>query len=114
MKNRIPLFLFVLTLAILACNAFLPLSAEETPAPLSQPSLNSGLPLTEEQVPRVNVDEAKAAFDSGEAVIVDVRSADAYATSHAAGALSVPLGFFESEIENVDLPKEKWIITYCT
>ena len=74
----------------------------------------SAVPLSEAQVPRITVDEAKAALDSGEAIIVDVRSPDAYAGGHAAGAINIALGYFETDIANVPLEKDQWIITYCT
>lgn len=60
------------------------------------------------------MEEAKVALDSGAAVIVDVRSQSAYDTSHIAGSLFIPLGAFETDIANLDLDKEQWIITYCT
>jgi 3-mercaptopyruvate sulfurtransferase SseA len=72
-------------------------------------------PQTEADVPRVTVEEAKLAFDNGKAVIVDVRSAEAYAEGHVAGAISVPLSEFENSIDNLFLKKDQWIIiTYCT
>ncbi len=37
------------------------------------------------------LDQAKAAFDSGAAIIVDVRSPQAYEASHIKGAISIPL-----------------------
>jgi rhodanese-related sulfurtransferase len=72
------------------------------------------VPQTEADVPRVTVEEAKSAFDSGKAIIVDVRSAEAYAEGHAAGAISIPLSEFENNINNLPLDKEQWIIPYCT
>src|SRR5512138_1543933 len=48
----------------------------------------SGLPRTEADVPRVSVDDAVAAIQSGEAIVLDVRSAEAYQASHIPGALS--------------------------
>ena len=60
------------------------------------------------------VDRAKAAFDAGSAVIVDVRSPNAYAASHAKGAINIPLGDIEMHIDKVVFPKDQWIITYCT
>ena len=72
------------------------------------------IPQTEDAVPRVTVEQAKAAVDSGAAVIVDVRSQQAYETSRVAGALFIPLEDFENNIANLDLSKEQWIITYCT
>lgn len=98
--------LFLLTLA---CNALIPLSDSN-----GQPSSNADLPLTEDDVPRVSAENAKAAFDAGAAVIVDVRSRASYEAAHAVGALSIPLEEFENNIGGIDLPKDQWIITYCT
>ena len=72
------------------------------------------IPQTEDEVPRVTVEEAKAAFDKGKAIIVDVRSAEAYAEGHAVGAVSIPLAEFENNIESLSVNKDQWIITYCT
>ena len=108
----------VLAIATLACNALLPLPTQTSaPTEIIEPVLTQpqgDIPQSENAVPRVTVEEAKAALDSGEAVIVDVRSQAAYDTSHVAGAIFIPLGAFETDIANIDLPKEQWIITYCT
>jgi predicted sulfurtransferase len=72
------------------------------------------VPQSEDAVPRVTVEDAKLAFENGEAVIVDVRSAESYAAGHAVGAISIPLDEFEYNIENLPLDKNQWIITYCT
>ena len=65
----------------------------------------------ETAVPRISVQEVQAAVAKGEAVLVDVRQAEAYNTAHIAGAISVP----ETEIANrfATLPKQKKLITYC-
>ena len=118
----------ILLLTSLACNALLPQTEptsaptlEQTPilvptqiteAASTQPPAN--LPETDAQVPRVPPDQAKAAFESGDAVIVDVRGADAYARSHITGALEVSLGAIQTDPANLPLDKNKWIITYCT
>jgi 3-mercaptopyruvate sulfurtransferase SseA len=110
----------ILLLTTLACNAALPQTRPTTAPSIqvisTQPKTQgqTDLPLTEADVPRVGVEEAKLALDNGEAVIVDVRSAEAYAAGHAAGAISIPLAEFENNIKNVPLKKDKWIITYCT
>jgi 3-mercaptopyruvate sulfurtransferase SseA len=72
------------------------------------------IPQTEDEVPRVTVEDAKSAVESSGAIIVDVRSAESYATGHVAGAISIPLDEFENNIDNLALDKEQWIITYCT
>lgn len=106
------LALSILILSSLACNALVPQT--ETPPQFQQPSSNGALPASEDEVPRVSVEDAKIAFDSGEAIIVDVRSRASYNDAHMIDALSIPLDLFESNIGNIDLPKDKWIITYCT
>jgi 3-mercaptopyruvate sulfurtransferase SseA len=122
--KRIALFIALLTLTALACQTLAAPTVEPfivsteaplptQPEPVQQPQSNTP-PLTESQVPRIEVDKAKAAVDSGAAVLIDVRSADAYASGHAAGAISIPLGNFETNIESLSLEKSQWIITYCT
>jgi 3-mercaptopyruvate sulfurtransferase SseA len=118
MKKTFPIIL-ILLLVTLACNAALPQTAPTIQAistpPQTQPQQGqTNLPLTEADVPRVSAEEAKLAFDKGKAVIVDVRSAEAFAAGHAAGAISIPLDQFENNIENVPLKKDQWIIPYCT
>jgi hypothetical protein len=121
-----PLAVSTLLLVTLACNATLP-QTEPTASPAPtvaqpQPTLTSPtqssdsntVPLSEAGVPRIEVADAKAAFDSGKAVIVDVRSAEYFADGHAAGAINIPLGVFETDITQVPLKKDQWIITYCT
>jgi 3-mercaptopyruvate sulfurtransferase SseA len=107
-KTKIFLPFFFLALVTLACNALLPLPTEES----VQPEVT--IPQSENAVHRVSAEEAKAALDSGEAIIVDVRSAEAYEAGHIAGSQFIPLGEFETDISNIDLPKDQWIITYCT
>jgi hypothetical protein len=116
-KFLLPLVL--LFLASLACNASLPQNEPVVTQPpivtLTAEGPGTGIiPLSEAGVPRITVDEAKAAFDSGQAIIIDVRAPEAYANSHAEGAINIPLGVFESDIENIELEKDQWIVTYCT
>ena len=121
MKKTLLVISLLLLLAASACNSASP-QAESTPKSYPNPSYPNPIqtqakqasPLTEADVPRVPVDEAKRAFDNGEAIIVDVRSAEAYAAGHAAGAINIPLAEFENNIDNLSLKKDQWIITYCT
>jgi 3-mercaptopyruvate sulfurtransferase SseA len=116
-KTLLLIFLLLLPLTIAACNTVLPQTESTTaPATSNQPQTQgqADLPQTEDSVPRVTVEEAKLAHDNGEAVIVDVRSAESYAAGHAAGAISIPLAEFELNIDNLPLDKNQWIITYCT
>jgi rhodanese-related sulfurtransferase len=64
------------------------------------------------EIQRVSIDEAKAALDSGSALFVDVRSAEAYQASHISGAVNIPSEELEARLGELD--KAQWIITYCT
>ena len=65
-------------------------------------------------MPRISLEEAQAAFESGAAIIVDVRHPNDFETSRVAGAISVPLIGIERDLSSVPLDKDQWIITYCT
>ena len=125
-KRKIDILLVVtiLVFAVPACKASSP-TAEPTIAPtqalvatqIMEPvstQLPANLPESEAAVPRVSVEQAKAAFDSGAAIIVDVRSAEAYAASHIPGAISIQLEEFDTNPTGLALDKDQWIITYCT
>ena len=112
------LLVLLFTLLVLsACSAqptqVMPTLTTNVGAPESYPNADQ-LPATDLDVPRVSIEEAKAAQESGAAVIVDVRSPDAFASSHVAGAINVPLIDIEMNLASVPLEKEQWIITYCT
>jgi predicted sulfurtransferase len=118
-KSYFLLLFSVLFLAGLACNSLQSTASPATPHPLVVTLPAEGqapgiIPLSEAGVPRISVEDAKAAFDSGQAIIVDVRSADAYANGHAEGAINIPLEYFETDIANIPLEKDQWVITYCT
>jgi rhodanese-related sulfurtransferase len=67
----------------------------------------------ESKVQRVSAQELKKMVADKQAVVIDVRSADAYKVSHIKGSLSLPLG--EIEAGNFkSLPRDKRIITYCS
>ena len=118
MKRTNP-FLFAILLLLLlslACNALLPQSAPNpTQIIESQLTESAGdFPLTEADVPRVTAEEAKAALDSGAAIIVDVRDPAQYEQSHVAEAISIWLDDIEANPTGLNLDKDQWIITYCT
>ncbi len=107
----------VLICGALACNAQLPGSE---PPPISTSTLPivpthelGWLPQTDADVPRASLQDTLAALESGEAVIVDVRSVESYEASHIAGAISIPLGEIQTDPSGLSLDKDQWIITYC-
>jgi 3-mercaptopyruvate sulfurtransferase SseA len=104
----------VLVLVTLACNAVLP-RANPSPTPtLAEISPQGDLPQMEDDVPRISVQDARAALEAGTAIVVDVRSESAYTEGHIPGAVSIPLDEFERNVNGIALKKDQWIITYCT
>ena len=61
-------------------------------------------------IPRISVEEAKRAYDSGEAKFVDVRDTDSYLAGHIAGAISIPLIELPERMD--ELSTGTMIITY--
>lgn len=91
-------------------SAILGACAVSTPEPQAEPIATTVA--TPEEVQRITPEEAKAAFDSGAAVFLDVRSHTIYLQSHIPGALSIPLA--ELKLRIAELGPAQWIITYCT
>lgn len=112
-RQKIPLPIALLLLVTLACNSLVP---TEAPIPTLLPVQTQGNSVlqSEDQVPRIDVREAKAAYDSGAAIFIDTRSVDAFAQKHITNALSIPVDKFETELANISLEQSQWIITYCT
>ena len=63
-------------------------------------------------VPRIGIAEAKAKYDAGAAIFVDVRSLEEYQARHIPNAVSLPTEELAARIG--ELPKDAEIITYCT
>ena len=104
MRRVLQLSMLLLLLAACApARAALPTLA---PPQIGEPQIS------ETEVPRVSLEEAKAAFDAKTAVFLDVRSAGSYAAGHVPGALSIPLNEMEARLGELD--PQQWIITYCT
>jgi hypothetical protein len=128
-KTKLIFALPILLLATLACNFVMPTQVStftptQTVLPAS-PALTTiveptsatqtnRVPLTEAEVPRVPLDVAKAAIDTGEAIVLDVRPVESYQASHIPGAISIPLADIEANPTGLKLDKDQWIITYCT
>lgn len=118
-RKSILVAISALLLGTLACNAILPTlsTPEAVPVVIVEPVFTPSrddFPLTEADVPRVSLEEAKAALESGAAIVLDVRRRDSYAASHIPGALSIPIDEIEADPTNLNLGENQWIITYCT
>lgn len=115
LKKRMFFAISVLIFFISACSTLSPTNPAPTPVLEVIPTLTPvRVPLTEAEVPRVALEVAKTAFDNNTAIIVDVRGRDAFKASHIPNALSIQLGEFETRPDKIKLPKDQWIITYCT
>ena len=116
MKNKTLFTLSILLFTTLACQTLMPQAQSATPTGpivVEKPFITIP-PITEDRVPRVDVHVAKAALDSGQAILVDVRDPEFYAEGHAAGSMSIPLVNFELNVDKLSFEKDQWIITYST
>ncbi len=68
-------------------------------------------------VPELSVDQVRLALNGKDAkdapVLVDVREKEEYREGHLPGAISVPRGFLEMQIEGKLPDKDQPVITYC-
>lgn len=80
------------------------------------PTASTPAALSEEEadalVPRVSLVDSKAALDSGSAIFLDVRTAEAFQGERITSSINIPLAELESRMTELD--PEQWIITYCT
>lgn len=61
----------------------------------------------------VTPQEVQARLKRGDAVVIaDVRHADGYGREHIEGAVHFPYATLATD--EVDLPKDRWIVLYCT
>jgi len=118
-KQLYSLSIFVVAVILIAGSVWWTLKVERAspnrPPPIPSPTVlqlnpNSDRPYPE--ILRVSRETAKAAFDTGRAVFVDVRGSTSYSEGHIPGALLMN----EEDISGFigDLDRSTWIITYCT
>jgi 3-mercaptopyruvate sulfurtransferase SseA len=89
----------------LSVNKRFPTSTEPFPT-----QVQSGFPYPE--VTRISLSDAKAAYDTGSAIFVDVRDNVSFNSSHIPGALNLELASLPSHF--TELNPAKSIILYCT
>lgn len=107
--NSIPIFAMIGGGLLLVVAAVL-LFNQNSSSPIPATAVEEGIPYPE--IPRVSIEDTEAALESGSAIMLDVRSADAYAGSHIFGAVNIPLAELEARLGELD--PDQWIITYCT
>lgn len=82
----------------------------QPPATSAPPLVLSGEPLLE-SAKRIPRDEAIQMVKQHKAVWIDVRARESFNEGHIAGAISIPESELKARIK--DLPKNKFLITYC-
>ena len=80
------------------------IAADNKPTPVQAPP-NDG-------VRRITVQEAQDMLAKGQAVMIDVRNDASYAQGHVKGAKLIPFTEIQNHLN--ELPKDKFIITYCS
>lgn len=106
------------TTTVAATETFTPSATATTTAtlpPLATTLNPTTVPPTGEStasVPRIAAEDVREKLRANEIVLVDVRDAAAYSTSHIPGALHIPFASVEGAMKS--LPKGKPIVTYCT
>lgn len=65
-----------------------------------------------DEAPRIDLADAKQAFDSGKAVFVDTRSAESFKREHIKNAVNITPADFDARYG--DLPKDTKLIVYCS
>jgi len=104
-SKRIPVVLLLIGALVVVGIGILVINAIVT--------LNSPLAVnSQDDVPRVSVEDAYRAVMEGEALLVDTRSLESYQQGHAAGAISLPVEEVEARLGELD--PAQWYITYCT
>ena len=63
-------------------------------------------------VARISVEELKKLVKAGSAIVIDVRTLDAYKAGHIPGSLLIPSDEIPQKAKA--LPKDKTLVTYCS
>jgi len=72
------------------------------------------LALAKDQIEEVTPQDLKRRLDAGEEVtLVDIRERDEFAQGHLPGAVFIPRGFLELQVEQVQYDRSKPIVLYC-
>lgn len=82
-----------------------------TPAEATEASAHGDSSIDAAAIERISAEEAKARYDAGTAVFVDVRSGADYEAAHIADAVSITSSALEERLQN--LPPDVTIIVYA-
>jgi 3-mercaptopyruvate sulfurtransferase SseA len=113
-SSSIPILLIIggALLLVVAALLLIPRSSTTNQASPDTFPTDSHVEETYPEIPRISLEDSKAAFDDKSAVFLDVRDAGSYAVSHIPGAVNIPSGEIPTRLDEID--RDVWIITYCT
>ena len=78
----------------------------------SLPVVGAGTPQSSDGARRITPVDLRQLLKKGEAVLVDVRSAESYKAGHIKGAMNIPAAEIGDRVG--ELPANKLIATYCS
>jgi 3-mercaptopyruvate sulfurtransferase SseA len=104
------LLVFIGAILIVSAIAYLIGYSFQTNSATPVAAANQAVPLPEVQ--RISLKDARAAFELGSAVFLDVRGTEYYQQGHIPGAMSIPEEELPTRLDELD--PNSWIITYCT
>lgn len=96
---------FVFAFSLIQCGTA---KTDATASKTAEPAIAA----PEDDAARITLDDAKKAFDAGEAFFVDTRGEAQFKESHIKGAINIPAEAFETRY--TEMPKDKKIIAYCS
>lgn len=108
-------FLILMFSAVFAVTAVAACSSPAAPVSISKISeteKKADSSPEQDNIPRINLEDAKKAFDAGNAVFIDTRGEEAYRAEHIKGAINIPVNILEAKLK--DIPAGKKIIAYCS
>jgi rhodanese-related sulfurtransferase len=106
MKRKNLVFMVVLMIsAVFAFNASLALAKDMTAKDLVEEA--------KKNVTTISLAEAKSLFDKGGIIFLDCREPKEYKAGHVPGAINIPRGLLEFQIEGKIPDKNANIVTYC-
>ena len=111
-SKKSPLFIILLGAGLLVLAGLLYWGLSSSRTTVTNTPVQTIEPLTDADVMRVSLSDAKAAFDSESALFVDSRDLDSYNQGHIPGAVLISSSDVELKVGELD-PSIS-IITYCT
>jgi 3-mercaptopyruvate sulfurtransferase SseA len=111
-SQKSPLYIILLGAGLLVLAGLLYWGLSSSRTTVTNTPVQATEPLTDADVERISVSDAKAAFDSETALFVDTRDLDSFNQGHIPGAVLITSTQVESKLSELDASVP--VITYCT